>query len=149
MNGGRNVTMIENLPDLNDIETYPGSSAIRQTNHMQNGQDMGMYEEPRSLEPYQKFIRPQHHVPTEAGMESYAYDAQGQPPAAHMSVEGYAEPMTTVMPANSPTCIQVADHIQSCPICSKFYRNDNTAYVIAIVVLIIICILLMKKVLDL
>lgn len=45
-------------------------------------------------------------------------------------------------------CIDVANHIKSCPICSKFYDNDKTMYVIAIIILVIICIILMKKVLE-
>lgn len=45
-------------------------------------------------------------------------------------------------------CIDVANHIKSCPICSKFYDNDKTMYVITIIILVIICIILMKKVLE-
>ncbi len=50
---------------------------------------------------------------------------------------------------NSPTCLEIASHVKSCPICSRFYNNDNTIYIIAIVILSIICILLLKRVLDL
>jgi hypothetical protein len=45
-------------------------------------------------------------------------------------------------------CIDVANHIKSCPICSKFYDNDKTMYVVVIIILVIICIILMKKVLE-
>jgi hypothetical protein len=45
-------------------------------------------------------------------------------------------------------CIEIANHIKSCPICSKFYENDKTIYVIAIIILVIICIILIKKVLE-
>lgn len=45
-------------------------------------------------------------------------------------------------------CIDVANHIKSCPICSKFYENDKTIYVVAIIILLIICIILIKKVLE-
>lgn len=45
-------------------------------------------------------------------------------------------------------CIEIANHIKSCPICSKFYENDKTVYVIAIIILVIICIILIKKVLE-
>jgi hypothetical protein len=45
-------------------------------------------------------------------------------------------------------CLDVANHIKSCPICSKFYDNDKTMYVVAIIILVIICIILMKKVLE-
>lgn len=46
------------------------------------------------------------------------------------------------------TCIDVANHIEKCPLCSKFYNNDKTVYIIAIVLLSIICLLLLKKVLN-
>jgi hypothetical protein len=45
-------------------------------------------------------------------------------------------------------CIDVANHIQSCPICSKFYNNDKTLYILAIIILSIVCLLLLKKVLN-
>jgi hypothetical protein len=48
----------------------------------------------------------------------------------------------------APTCLEIADHIAKCPICSKFYKKDSTVYIIAIVVLSLICILLLKRVLD-
>ena len=45
-------------------------------------------------------------------------------------------------------CIDVANHIKSCPICSKFYENDKTMYIVAIIILVVLCIILMKKVLE-
>ena len=46
-------------------------------------------------------------------------------------------------------CIDVHDHVQSCPICSRFFKNENTVYIIVIIILAIICILLLKRVLNL
>jgi hypothetical protein len=48
----------------------------------------------------------------------------------------------------SYNCVDIAKHIQDCPICSRFYNNDKTAYIIAIVVLSIVCLLLLKRVLN-
>ena len=45
-------------------------------------------------------------------------------------------------------CLDVHSHIQSCPICSRFFKHDNSVYIIVIVVLSIICILALKKVLN-
>lgn len=45
-------------------------------------------------------------------------------------------------------CLDVCDHIKTCPICTKFYKNDNTVYIVVIIVLIIISLLLLKNVLD-
>jgi len=46
------------------------------------------------------------------------------------------------------SCLEISEHIKDCHICSKFYNNDNTVYIIVIVILSIICILLLKRVLD-
>jgi len=45
-------------------------------------------------------------------------------------------------------CIEIAEHIRYCPICSKFYENDKTMYVIVIIILLITCIILLKKVIE-
>ena len=46
-------------------------------------------------------------------------------------------------------CLDVHSHIQNCPICSRFFKHDNSLYIIAIIVLSIICIILFKKILNL
>lgn len=45
-------------------------------------------------------------------------------------------------------CISVADHAANCIVCSKLYTNDKTLYLSIIGVLIIICIILMKKIME-
>lgn len=45
-------------------------------------------------------------------------------------------------------CIEIAEHIRYCPICSKFYDNDKSMYVIVIILLLITCIILLKKVIE-
>ena len=55
---------------------------------------------------------------------------------------------TFVMPDNTPTCLDVAEHIANCPICSKFYNHDKALYIVAIVILAVVCVILLKKVID-
>jgi hypothetical protein len=45
-------------------------------------------------------------------------------------------------------CIDIISHVQACPLCSKFYNNDRTFYIISILVLLAVCLLLSKKLLD-
>lgn len=45
------------------------------------------------------------------------------------------------------SCIEIAKHIKSCPICSKFYDTDKSLYIIVIIILLMFCILLLKKIL--
>lgn len=46
------------------------------------------------------------------------------------------------------SCLEISRHVTNCPICSKFYENDKSSYVIFIVILIVIIIILFKKVLE-
>jgi len=52
------------------------------------------------------------------------------------------------MPENSPSCLSVAEHIANCPICSKFYKNDNIMFIGAIGVLVVVICLLVYKMLS-
>jgi hypothetical protein len=45
-------------------------------------------------------------------------------------------------------CVDISMHVQQCPICSKFYNEDNSLYIVVIVILAIVCLLLMKRVLN-
>jgi hypothetical protein len=153
------VTPINMLPELEDLEssnmggspyqpsTQTGSAYA--TNNTYPGAALIPKEE---AERVGRFIRGGHMAPSEAGMmpRNNAPSVSYQEPA---EVEQYTPQNSNGlklfnMPDNSPSCLNVAEHIANCPICSKFYNNDRTVYVIAIVILIIICILLLKKVLE-
>jgi hypothetical protein len=46
------------------------------------------------------------------------------------------------------SCMTVANHIKDCPICSKFYNCDNSMYIVCIVLLIMVCVILLKKIIE-
>lgn len=147
----RNVTMINELPDLEDLE------------------GVGIHPTERPVIPgdnYQKFIRGQHRLDPEAGMdhmgpsmyrsqlmygppEPYSNHATlGQPPGdmiIHSPLMQTISPQPDYMSYN---CIDISKHVHDCPICSKFYNDDKTLYIIVIVILVIVCLLLLKRVLD-
>lgn len=106
----QNVTPIEMLPELEDLER-------RGPNTEQIG----------------RYIRNNNAMHRESGMTE-------TPPEQTLKMFN--------MPANTPSCLDVAEHIANCPICSRFYNNDKTIYIIAIIVLSVLCILLLKKVLE-
>jgi len=60
-------------------------------------------------------------------------------PMQHMPMQRYDEEIS---------CMTIAQHVKNCPICSKFYNPDQSMYIIAIIVLIIICIVLLKRLID-
>lgn len=145
MNPGyqQNVTMINELPELEDLEgPRPFQPAIR--NQLKG------YMSPENKE-FQKYIREGHTPLQESGMHSSQQNYQFEPyynpefESNNLKEEGIK---TYAMPENTPNCVEIAEHVANCPVCSKFYNNDKTIYVIAIVILAILCILLLKKVLD-
>jgi hypothetical protein len=46
-------------------------------------------------------------------------------------------------------CSCASDHVKNCDVCNKLYKNDNTLYIIAIIFLSVICLILLKRVLEL
>jgi hypothetical protein len=95
------VTMINDLPELDDLESRPN------------------------------YIRNTHRPVPQSGMREEVKE-----------VETYVQPTYVI------NCIEIARHIEGCPICSRFYNNDKTMYIIVIVILAIVCLLLMKRVLN-
>lgn len=45
-------------------------------------------------------------------------------------------------------CVNVADHTTNCVVCSRLYQQNTSGYIVAIILLAIICILLLKRVLN-
>lgn len=45
-------------------------------------------------------------------------------------------------------CVDVSNHINNCPICSRLYNDDKTPYLIGMALLVIISIILLKKVIE-
>lgn len=131
-------------PKYHDAEIFPNGEAnkfekyIRQTHHipaMESGMNMGneSYKNPNINEMYKNDMYKNEEYFTE-----------------YLPVEQSSSiPYKKIeMPPNSPSCIEVAEHLLACPVCSRLYNNDKTVYIIAIVILAFICILLLKKVLD-
>lgn len=164
MNGQQYVTPLSDLPDLEDLE------------HVQARPKM-QSDRPIDDSKYTKYIRPAHRMDMESGMASYGANPYG-PQGIPMGMPTYGPPgiQESFGPHGSPqgghpqgghvpsgasgtqfvekfanpqyNCIDIARHIQDCPICSKFYSSDKTIYIIVIVILAIVCLLLIKKVLN-
>jgi hypothetical protein len=45
-------------------------------------------------------------------------------------------------------CISIAQHIDTCPICSRLYDTDKTLYILAIAGLLILCFLMVKHIIK-
>lgn len=67
-------------------------------------------------------------------------------------------PVTPIYPKNQTrntpimdqqvSCLTVAQHIDNCPICSRLYDTDKTLYILAIIGLIILCFLMIKRIIN-
>lgn len=145
MNYGRmqtRVTMIDELPDLEDLEVDLRPVPM----------DRHIMERPNPQDDrYQKHIRSTHKMNIHSGMDNIQ---SHQSDNHHIAIQPFQE-MATPQPLKMMTlnhmdinCVDISKHIQDCPICSKFYHNDKTVYIIAIVVLSIVCLLLLKRVLN-
>ena len=159
--GTQKFTMIDNLPDLDDLEgPPPHQRAIMQEGIRGSrypGSDKGQDGK------YAKFIRQSHYpMSAEAGMSTRGLPSMPSPHHGHQLdphfgnqhlgpptlEEGYEKPPEKMYAKSDLSCLTVAEHIANCPICSKFYKDDKTIFIIAIIVLAVICILLLKKVLE-
>lgn len=137
-----NITMLDEL-DLSE-----------ETHQQSRGSGMSDREERT-----QKFIRQAHRVPRESGMveHNHVHSHAAQQPD-HYHAHGLHNQNEVPYPCSlsdriergeSPSCLRVSDHVSECPMCSKFFNPDKTIYIIVIIVLSLMCLLLLKRVLDL
>ena len=125
-------TKIEDLPELSDID---GTSYMRDTDK------------------YSKYIR-KHNVKKEYNNSEKNNDEPlpGIEKRQTHTTEYLEDPITmTPIPISykSINCIDICNHIKDCPLCSKFYNNDNSLYIGSIIFLSIVILLLIKKICNL
>ena len=124
-----NYTFINDLPELQDESSNPN---------------------------IQKFIRNPHQPMHEAGMNPYQenqyqdpykgtqYEANPQYQSHYSDVKD----VPYVKEKEPISCLDICNHIENCRLCSKLYNNDRTIYIITIIFLLIVCILLFKRILN-
>jgi hypothetical protein len=144
MPGG--YTRIEDLPDIDD---FAGVANPREGG---GGNNPGA-DQVGSILDRQKYIRKSQKMMQDAGMGAYGPPPQGGPEEPQFQEEEMVPmPRELRIPSRPDPmnfhCIDIATHIQNCPVCSKFYNGDKSLYNIIIVVLAIVCILLLKKVMN-
>lgn len=161
----RNYTLIEELPDLEELER-------NQPQQQSNGFSM---IPPDNANQMQKFIRNGYEPPMESGMipqqpQQRPQRQQNQqeqqvtiqqfipppPPPQNYMIEDprmfepppMHEHRHHMMMGGELNCINVADHTTNCVVCSRLYQSNNAGYIVVIILLAIICILLLKRVLN-
>jgi hypothetical protein len=144
----QNVTMIDDLDliDLDDIPSSVGGGSKSDYNRKmaQENQDREnilngpIRNKVRNNVDFKRSVnggRPEMPYP----QENYQLGPRATAPPPHIEyppIEYYTVPFT---------CVDVANHISICPICSKIYTEDKTPYLITIALLAIIVVILLKK----
>ena len=160
-----NVTMIDDLPYLEDLERQsyingvpPAelkqvSKFIRDTaynppNESGMGNQSQQFSHPTSR--YQKQL-PQQQViqpppkPQQQSQSQMIMIEQNIDPE-FMRQQQQQQQMHKIL---SLSCIDVAEHTSNCIVCSKLYNTDPSLYIIVISILLLVSAILFKKVLDL
>ncbi len=164
-----NITMIDDLPDISDIDgtsnsmgglsMIPDSARFQKflrnnnNNNLHNSSGMNSGQDNYKLGYHNinqgSYIdsMPQQNMSNiySSKLPQHLYGSSGGfAPESQMYYEAYDSPQYK----DNLNCRDVASHISNCHVCSRLYNNDKTYYIIAICVLIIICILLFKRILD-
>ena len=159
-NQNQNVTPVDQLMDLDTDYPQPQTRAIRNTikndpydaylqqQELPNNHYAGVSEAP------QQSLNPGYpaRLPGGTGIND-SYHQSGLP---YPQSQGPAPPLDPrpLVQQQKPhdlskiNCLEIAEHVQNCPICSKFYNTDKTIYIVSIVLLALICVILLKKILD-
>ena len=151
----RNVTFLDDLPELNDLEKTNSNKNVYNPNTSIAPKYKRFIKKSRTRIPDQSGMNPKnvlssHHHPHSHAQENEDNEHMHEenqlfqsPNINNMSPKNYRDLNTT--PVN--TCLDVASHVENCPICSQLYKNDRTLFIITIVILVVICALLLKKIL--
>ena len=132
----RNVTMIDDLPDIEELENRPEQNFVESR--------MGL-----SSDQQRKFIRGVHQLNSDSGMiENRQPQQYQQPQIQQPQIQQIHYQQPQMQEPYLYNCLDISKHVESCPICSKLYNNDKSVYIFCIIILVIICLLLLKKVLN-
>lgn len=163
-------TPIDNLMDLDSHDPYSRGPSVTMPNvgkyirgdsktQFQTGMNGGhpMISETRMMEPPPDFRTPNFGSEESGEMVPHSYNSQLGPalytkPNTVNQINPFdgqiIERLETITQPTVLNCPEVFSHIRNCPICSKFYNTDKTVYIIAIVLLSLVCIILLKRVLE-
>ena len=145
----KNVTYLNDLPELEDLNSKGHHVPEKFKKFIRNG--MGNPPEESGMK-QQEWASNK----TQVNLGSGATSGREQPANQSISTPTEEDNVQTDLRniglkhlLDTPSCLDIHAHVQQCPICSKFFKHDNTLFIIAIVFLSILCILLLKKVLNL
>ena len=165
----KNVTYIQDLEDTNNIEHFnskpanlpkPHQRAIRASRYNNPYDEMN-----KSRGQMNQMFRENFNNATQSNMsnarqssmEHFSNNPFAGGTKSHRDSEILMSPRRTskqeyfqnVEDNNDINCLDICNHIKDCPLCSQFYDNDKTIYIIIIVMLCILNLIFLKKILNL
>ena len=156
----KNVTYIQDLEDGGNIEHLnkpeslpkPHQRAIRATRYNNPYDEMN-----KSRGQMNQMFRENFNNTRQSSMEHYSNTPLIGATKSHRDSEHLMSPSPTYNPnremnpnyGSDINCLDICNHIKDCPLCSQFYDNDKTIYIIIIVMLCILNLIFLKKILNL
>ena len=134
-----NITRIEDLPELSDIDNSYGDSGMTGNTDPK----MNKYIRNYTRQAYNNSMDMNNNMNLR-NAELYQSQVYMEQPKVYEKEFYEPTPLPTTL-----NCLDVCNHIKDCPLCSKFYHNDNTLFIIIIVCLLILTVILTRKVLNL
>jgi hypothetical protein len=159
-----NVTYLSDLDDLIDLDSVPTNKPQDfNTKMIQES-----FEREQAMNPLKQKMRKDSNykqalnggdyttmnvVPQDTYHHTQNYQMQGDNMEYRMGPKSYGYgpdfPPFLTENYNQLSCVDVANHLNSCPVCSKLYNDDyKSSYMIIIGLLIVAVIILVKKLLD-
>lgn len=137
------VTKISDLPDVDTLDSQgmQGMHSVRPTSISES--KYRSMNDPSNQTPNPNFQR--HHESSGMNYTQPYQDLETPPPMQIPMEQNFEIENTSHM---EPTCLQCAAHADSCPICKTYFNNDKTVYIVVILFLSILCMLLLKKILN-
>lgn len=153
------VSMIDDLPELDQIENTQREhyQEIEQPKVRGIRNKMVIHEDSGMNQTFSQEGAPRHNPMTPSTQfqnTNYMHQPYYSDSPQNINYAGHPQPQpqneiveNLMMPSNNIDCRNIYDHISQCPICAKFYKHDNTFFIIIITILIVACALLLKRVL--
>jgi len=103
---------------------------------------------PSASEIDRKHIRQNYIPPQESGMNAQYYHVEEYQEPQQPQSQPQPQLQHEFQP-NSISCMEIAFHVKSCPICTHYYNTNISLYIATIVLLIVIILFLLKNILHL
>lgn len=151
----KNITNVTNIDNLLDLDSIPSDIYERQDRPAVNPNFLSMIDkenQDRNIPSIKSKIRQTKdwRGPLGGGNFPNNIEQEIEPRAYNIPRIPYhhREERLEDVSMNEYRCINIVEHVANCPICTKYYTNDRSHLYFIILFLFIVCILLLKRLLE-